>query len=523
MSVALVTINGGIPKRLKPLWPTRSDEDEPREYVSIAFGPGNLDYYDFDRSFQGLTPIYEPPHDILADIVAVCGLEGHAYGSWQGKGEKRHMWLRHFLPAEDNELNACRTMTFGWDSKIYTPSKSTWWGRSRKIYRNIFLEELRKMMCSRSRRNINVPLIFIGHSYGGILIMDALRHAARHPDRYGPIFNQTAGVLFFAVPYDGMYVEDLKEYIPPGSCNYLVNELDGSKPERGLLHFITTEFIRLVDRAQIQVQTFRETEPTQKLRRSTDGKLKRIGSKWMMIDEKSSSLGLPFNAERVIEANGKDHSNIVKFDRRHDSTYTSTRDALLRILEGRIKTEMKLRRKREQSQLALDLEQEVEMERMAFRAQSDVARLEDSFLGLTYTSAESPEMTWDTLTFAAGRRTATKPDIDMGTYPDQFGRPVMNDASRRSGKSQSRKRATFADKMPFPKFSIGAEEDWEATPRVSRQKPQAGNENEAPRRPLIGSLGLAPYRDSAWPPPIMSAHSYTYKRTTHSLASQTAR
>ena len=37
----------------------------------------------FDQSFPGLTQLYDPtadPTEITADIVAITGLDGHAYG-----------------------------------------------------------------------------------------------------------------------------------------------------------------------------------------------------------------------------------------------------------------------------------------------------------------------------------------------------------------------------------------------------------------------------------------------------------
>ena len=48
-------------------------------------------------------------------IIAITGLDGHAYGSWTGKGNLRQMWLRHFF---SKDLPRCRTMTYGYNSKL---------------------------------------------------------------------------------------------------------------------------------------------------------------------------------------------------------------------------------------------------------------------------------------------------------------------------------------------------------------------------------------------------------------------
>jgi len=48
-------------------------------------------------------------------IVAITGLDGHAYGSWRGKGNLGRMWLRDFL---SKDLPNCRTMIYGYNSKL---------------------------------------------------------------------------------------------------------------------------------------------------------------------------------------------------------------------------------------------------------------------------------------------------------------------------------------------------------------------------------------------------------------------
>src|SRR5437763_11226861 len=48
-------------------------------------------------------------------IIAITGLDGHAYGSWRGKGNLGRMWLRNFL---SKDLPNCRTMIYGYDSKL---------------------------------------------------------------------------------------------------------------------------------------------------------------------------------------------------------------------------------------------------------------------------------------------------------------------------------------------------------------------------------------------------------------------
>lgn len=45
----------------------------------------------------------------------MTGLDGHAFGSWRGKGNLARMWLRDFFA---KDLPTCRTMAFGYNTKL---------------------------------------------------------------------------------------------------------------------------------------------------------------------------------------------------------------------------------------------------------------------------------------------------------------------------------------------------------------------------------------------------------------------
>lgn len=56
-----------------------------------------------------------PLSDRPRSVIAITGLDGHAYGSWRGKGNLGQMWLRDFL---SKDLPYCRTMIYGYNSKL---------------------------------------------------------------------------------------------------------------------------------------------------------------------------------------------------------------------------------------------------------------------------------------------------------------------------------------------------------------------------------------------------------------------
>ena len=115
MFTALVQFNTGLPEFLGRL------KVDPFYKHQLKMGDGDIE---FDQSFYGLTQLYNPTVDsteITADVVAITGLDGHAYGSWSGGNPKR-MWLRDFL---SKDLPKCRVMIYGYNSKLSIPGLHT--------------------------------------------------------------------------------------------------------------------------------------------------------------------------------------------------------------------------------------------------------------------------------------------------------------------------------------------------------------------------------------------------------------
>ena len=112
---ALVQFKGKLPRFLRNL------KEDPLYTHQHKMGDGDII---FDLSFHGLTQLYNPTVDsteITADIVAITGLDGHAYGSWS-RGNPKRMWLRDFL---SDDLPKCRVMIYRYNSKLSNPGLHT--------------------------------------------------------------------------------------------------------------------------------------------------------------------------------------------------------------------------------------------------------------------------------------------------------------------------------------------------------------------------------------------------------------
>ena len=111
--VATIRFVRGIP----PLFVTSSVSEWPIN-VSEANYSSDSDcdrVLTFDTHFHGLTALSTPQVEEQAiDCVAVCGLGGHAFGSFKEKGTS-HMWLRDSLP---KDLPNLRVLLYGYESGL---------------------------------------------------------------------------------------------------------------------------------------------------------------------------------------------------------------------------------------------------------------------------------------------------------------------------------------------------------------------------------------------------------------------
>ncbi|KAJ5963042.1 hypothetical protein N7501_007983 [Penicillium viridicatum] len=311
--VALVRFRGRMPQFLAEL------RVNPLGDWQIEMGDDDIN---FDCHFFGFTQLYAPDENkpVIADIIAIAGLDGHAYGSWQGRGNLGRMWLRDFL---SKDLPQCRTMIYGYNSKLSSHGVDTILDYGREL-----MEEIKKIRNTKELQQR--PLILIAHSFGGIILAHCLVKAIQTMEEDHPaitsLHRATYGMILFAIPHKGLVMDDIQQMLAGDQSHPREQLLKQISSKSDLLMHQLADFKNLIrDR---KVVSFYETEQTRQLvLDSESGRWTRTGDFMTTVGADSALLQLPDHTEDKVPLHA-DHSMVVKFDTRNEAGYRTALDKL---------------------------------------------------------------------------------------------------------------------------------------------------------------------------------------------------
>ncbi|KAI0406772.1 hypothetical protein F4802DRAFT_73932 [Xylaria palmicola] len=147
--------------------------------------------------------------EIEIDIIAVNGLGSHPLRTWMARDASQPRgtyvsWLKMLLP---HDFPNARIMSFQQDTSylVNAPVKTI------EECGGELLRGINLMRASKEEKNR--PILFIGHSFGGIVIKEALVQAKEktHPDH--AILKSTIGILFLGTPHNGAWSTALGDII----------------------------------------------------------------------------------------------------------------------------------------------------------------------------------------------------------------------------------------------------------------------------------------------------------------------
>ena len=282
-----------------------------------GFGPVVLDSF-----FLGITVLASPSKNanISMDIIAVPGLNGHAFGSWKERNGE-FMWLRDGLP---ETLQRSRIMIYGYDAKLDgSSSYATISNYGKSLLHDVVLA--RKDSPGRL-------LVFLAHSLGGLLVKEAIVYASRDESNGNEVLKALHGLVFIGVPHRGLKVEHLMAMVENQPNQKLVEALE---PESFHLQTLHESFVHAIKSARPKVYSWFET--------AESNTVIKVGNSWKtegpparLVSQSSATHATSYEEPGDQYPMNLSHSEMIKFS--ISQVYYKQLRAQLEDLENSIAT-----------------------------------------------------------------------------------------------------------------------------------------------------------------------------------------
>ncbi|KAI9772824.1 MAG: hypothetical protein M1840_008706 [Geoglossum simile] len=236
-----------------------------------------------DKDFYGFTPLSVPQGYIAADVIAVTGLAGHAFGSWSHSPER--MWLRDDLPTD---IPNVRVIVYG----DYSCCENTFEFTPTLVLLIQSIAETKEVLS-----DIN------GAIGGGF--------PSRLPVQL---------IVFMGAPHRGLDTTALETLVKSKPTEGLVRELKAGSPT---LTELNDKFRHIA--TDITILSCFESNPTKTAIEKPDGSWKREGNPVMMVPLDNARLFFP---REICIDSYSDHSRIAKLRRSEAGIYPDIKSAI---------------------------------------------------------------------------------------------------------------------------------------------------------------------------------------------------
>ncbi|TVY14338.1 Vegetative incompatibility protein HET-E-1 [Lachnellula arida] len=261
----------------------------------------------------GLNLLYTPPVPLL-ELIFVHGLRGGSRKTWSHSSDPFSYWPKEWLP-RDPEFKNARIFSFGYNSD---------WGERKDSL--LSLQDFGKYLLSEMMHSPDIkqqgdtPVIFIGHSMGGLVMKQTYILATRDPSAKA-MADRIHGMVFLATPHRGADIAALLGNMLKASV------LHGEKPfvtdlERNSISIssINDEFRHYAH--GLELLSFYETLKTN------------LGvTSSLIVSKESATLGYSNERSSLLNAT---HRSICKFESPLDPNYISLRNALAVLAKSSI-------------------------------------------------------------------------------------------------------------------------------------------------------------------------------------------
>ncbi|KAI3552180.1 NACHT and WD domain-containing protein [Colletotrichum abscissum] len=164
----------------------------------------------------------------------------------------------------------------------------------------------------------DVPLIFVVHSMGGLIVKEAYIQGQNDPD-YQAIIKSISAITFLATPHRGTNLAEILNKILQStfvnSSKQYISELSNNS---FMLQKLNEQFRHIAPK--LDIVSFYETQST-----SIGVKNLRV----MVLEKESSVLGYPGETSKALDA---DHHGICKYESPRDPNYVTVRNVLKSLI-----------------------------------------------------------------------------------------------------------------------------------------------------------------------------------------------
>ncbi|KAJ5177145.1 uncharacterized protein N7482_003022 [Penicillium canariense] len=275
-----------------------------------------------DSGPLGLNVVYTPENGHKADIVFVHGLGGSSRWTWSKSRNAELFWPLTFLPLEP-DLCLARILSFGYNANF----RKT--GNASTVVLDFAKELLFDLKYAKDeeKKDLNigaVPLLFVVHSMGGLIIKEAYMQGQNDPE-YENIVKAISAILFLATPHRGTNLADILNQLLQ-STHISTSKLYISELSKDSLTLqkLNEQFRHVAPR--LDIVSFYETQPTS---------IGIKGARVMILEKDSSVLGYPGETSKALNA---DHHGVCKYDSPKDPNYITVRNVLKSIVSRIIST-----------------------------------------------------------------------------------------------------------------------------------------------------------------------------------------
>lgn len=266
----------------------------------------------------GLSVIYEPETTRSLDIIFVHGLGGTSRQTWAKNRDENLFWPSRWLPLEPG-ISTARILSFGYNAHFMSTGPNSIANISDFAKDLLYEMRLGKDRAMSDLGIGKVPIVFIAHSMGGLVVKKAYL-LGQNDDHYRDIIKATHAILFLATPHRGTHLAEILNKILAVSIfthtpKQYIAELKRSSPT---LEDLNEQFRHIAP--NLKIMSFFETLYTS------------IGpSSIMVLGKESSILGYPGEISKSMVA---DHHDVCKFTSKEDPNYISVRNALTMIVNS---------------------------------------------------------------------------------------------------------------------------------------------------------------------------------------------